>query len=65
MSRDECPTTSQADRSSLHVTTAQWFTPDGTQISGQGLAPDIPIAEGDDPLPAAVTALPMVQEARK
>lgn len=54
-----------ADRSSLHVTTAQWFTPDGTQISGQGLAPDIPIAEGEDPLPAAIAALPMVQEARK
>ncbi|HRW49977.1 MAG TPA: S41 family peptidase [Caldilinea sp.] len=54
-----------ADRSSLHVTTAQWFTPDGTQISGQGLAPDIAVAEGDDPLPAAVAALPMVQEARK
>ncbi len=54
-----------ADRSSLHVTTAQWFTPAGTQISGQGLAPDIPIAEGEDPLPAAIAALPMVQEARK
>lgn len=54
-----------ADRSSLHVTTAQWFTPDGTQISGQGLAPDIAVAEGDDPLPAAVASLPMVQEARR
>ncbi len=54
-----------ADRSSLHVTTAQWFTPDGTQISGQGLAPDVAVAEGDDPLPAAVASLPMVQEARR
>ena len=54
-----------ADRSSLHVTTAQWFTPDGAQISGQGLTPDIAVAAGDDPLTAAVAALPMAQEARR
>ena len=54
-----------ADQSSLHVTTAQWFTPDGLQISGHGLAPDIPVADGDDPLAAALATLPSVQAANK
>ncbi len=54
-----------ADQSSLHVTTAQWYTPDGLQISGHGLAPDIPVADGDDPLTAALAALPSVQAANK
>ena len=43
-----------ADQSSLHVTNAQWYTADGRQISGRGLAPDIAVAEGDDPLAAAL-----------
>ena len=54
-----------SDQSSLHVTTAQWYTPDGLQISGHGLAPDIPVADGDDPLAAALAALPSVQAASK
>jgi carboxyl-terminal processing protease len=53
------------DQSSLHVTTAEWFTPGGTQISGQGLEPDISVVDGVDPLAAAVDALPLVQEAKK
>ena len=53
------------DSSSLHVTNAEWLTPTGRQISGQGLTPDVPVAEGDDPLAAAIAALPLVQEARK
>lgn len=53
-----------ADQSSLHVTNAQWYTPGGQQISGQGLAPDVVIAEGEDPLAAALAALPGVQEAQ-
>lgn len=53
-----------ADQSSLHVTNAQWFTPSGAQISGQGLAPDTPVAEGEDPLPVAIGELPIVQQAR-
>jgi carboxyl-terminal processing protease len=53
-----------SDQSSLHVTTAQWFTPDGLQISGHGLSPDVPVAEGDDPLAAAVAALPSIQAAK-
>jgi carboxyl-terminal processing protease len=54
-----------ADQSSLHVTNAQWYTPDGLQISGHGLAPDISVADGDDPLAAALAALPSVQAANK
>jgi len=53
------------DQSSLHVTNAQWFTPDGQQISGKGLAPDVAVVAGSDPLSAAVDALPAVQEAKK
>jgi carboxyl-terminal processing protease len=52
------------DQSSLHVTNAQWYTAGGSQISGQGLEPDISVAEGDDPLAAALAALPSVQEAK-
>jgi carboxyl-terminal processing protease len=44
------------DQSSLHVTNGQWLTPSGQQISGQGLAPDVPVAEGDDALAAAIDA---------
>jgi carboxyl-terminal processing protease len=54
-----------SDESSLHVTNAQWFTPAGLQISGHGLAPDIAVAEGDDPLAAAIAALPGVQAANQ
>jgi carboxyl-terminal processing protease len=45
------------DQSSLHVTNGQWLTPAGQQISGQGLTPDIAVAEGEDALPAAIAAL--------
>lgn len=47
------------DGSSLHVTAAQWLTPNGTAISGEGLTPDIPVkderteTEGDAILKAA------------
>lgn len=32
-----------SDGSSLHVTSAQWFTPNRHQINGQGLSPDIEV----------------------
>jgi carboxyl-terminal processing protease len=54
-----------SDQSSLHVTNAQWFTPDGLQISGHGLAPDIAVAADGDPLAAAIAALPSVQAANQ
>ena len=45
------------DASSLHVTTAQWFTPEGHAINGLGLTPDIVVEEGEDPLPVAIEQL--------
>ncbi|MEM6282620.1 MAG: S41 family peptidase [Chloroflexota bacterium] len=40
-----------SDESSIHITSAEWFTPDRNQISGVGLEPDIamiPDANGRD-----------------
>jgi carboxyl-terminal processing protease len=51
-----------SDKSSLHVTNAQWFTPNHHQISGQGLLPDVVIEHGSDPLPQAIT---LVQQLTK
>lgn len=51
-----------ADQSSLHVTNAQWYTASGRQISGQGLEPDVAVAEGGDPLAAALAALPATKK---
>jgi carboxyl-terminal processing protease len=32
-----------ADKSSLHITTAEWLTPNKTLLDGKGLVPDIPM----------------------
>lgn len=48
---------SLSDESSLHVTHAQWFTPNRRQISGQGLTPDLQTEPGVDPLPLALQTL--------
>lgn len=45
------------DGSSLHVTSAHWFTPNHNAIQGVGLAPDVLIEPGTDPLPLAVEQL--------
>lgn len=45
------------DDSSVHITNATWFTPNGYEINGQGLQPDIPIEAGTDPIPQAIGAL--------
>ncbi len=53
-----------SDGSSLHVTVAEWLTPDGRQITGKGLQPDVVVdlssddaANGRDPqLDRAITA---------
>jgi carboxyl-terminal processing protease len=42
------------DQSSVHITNAVWFTPDGHKIDGQGLTPDVVIELGSDPVPQAV-----------
>jgi carboxyl-terminal processing protease len=51
---------SLSDGSSLHVTSALWFTPENHPLSGQGLTPDLPVepVEGADAeLAAAIDAL--------
>jgi carboxyl-terminal processing protease len=42
------------DGSSLHVTSAHWFTPKRNAIEGVGLTPDVVIEPGSDPLPRAI-----------
>ncbi|RME57268.1 MAG: S41 family peptidase [Caldilineae bacterium] len=42
------------DGSSLHVTTAHWFTPAGRALEGAGLTPDVGVEEGADPLERAM-----------
>jgi carboxyl-terminal processing protease len=37
-----------SDGSSVHITSAQWETPNRHQISGQGLTPDVEVAITDD-----------------
>ncbi len=44
-----------SDQSGLRVTTAQWLTPSEHPIQGQGLAPDIVVAEPATP-PPSITA---------
>jgi carboxyl-terminal processing protease len=55
-----------SDGSSLHVTVAEWLTPKGRQITGQGLEPDVAVgltpddaaAGRDRQLDRAITAFP-------
>jgi carboxyl-terminal processing protease len=37
-----------SDGSSIHVTSAEWFTPDHGPLDGNGLQPDIPMIPADD-----------------
>lgn len=46
-----------SDKSSLHVTNAEWLTPNGHAITGAGLTPDQPVAEGEDPMASALELL--------
>jgi carboxyl-terminal processing protease len=41
-----------SDGSSLHVTVAQWFTPNRQQITGHGLVPDIVVGRTPDDVQA-------------
>ncbi len=46
-----------ADKSSLFVTNAQWFTPDHHKIAGTGLTPDIVVEQGADALAVAIESV--------
>lgn len=41
-----------SDGSSLHVTAAEWFTPNRHQLTGHGLLPDIAAARSNDDIAA-------------
>jgi carboxyl-terminal processing protease len=45
------------DESSLHVTNAQWLTPNRRPISGEGLQPDVAVGAGSDPMPQAIAVV--------
>lgn len=42
------------DTSSMHITNALWFTPEGFKIDGEGLIPDVPLEAGTDFLQEAI-----------
>ena len=54
-----------ADKSSLFVTNALWFTPRHHQISGVGLVPDILVEGAVDPLPAAIASVQQIAVAQR
>jgi carboxyl-terminal processing protease len=53
-----------ADKSSLFVTNAKWFTPDYHEIAGTGLTPDIVVEPGVDPLPIAIESVQQIVAVR-
>ncbi|HQE20030.1 MAG TPA: S41 family peptidase, partial [Aggregatilineales bacterium] len=46
-----------SDSSSLHVTTAEWYTPNRHRLQDQGLTPDIPVESDEDGQAALSAAL--------
>jgi carboxyl-terminal processing protease len=52
------------DQSSLHVTNAQWLTPNRHPITAHGLQPDVPVEPGTDPLPQAIALVEAAAVAR-
>jgi carboxyl-terminal processing protease len=42
------------DGSALKITTGEYFTPSGAVVDGVGLAPDIEVAEDEDPIEVAI-----------
>jgi carboxyl-terminal processing protease len=53
------------DNSALHVTFARWFTPNGRQIDGQGLEPDLTVAPLPDTDAVLLAALDLIQPSRR
>lgn len=54
-----------ADKSSLFVTNALWFTPNHHQISGVGLLPDLVVDNAVDPLPTAIASVQQIAVAQR
>lgn len=54
-----------ADHSSLFVTNAVWLTPQGHQIAGVGLLPDMVIDDSVDPLPSAIASVQQIVVAQR
>ena len=57
-----------SDGSSVHVTVARWLTPNGHEINGVGLVPDLPVAHDDNrdaPLEEAIRLLNAEPAAQK
>jgi carboxyl-terminal processing protease len=54
-----------ADKSSLFVTNALWFTPQHHQISGVGLLPDLLVEDAVDPLPTAIASVQQIAVAQR
>lgn len=54
-----------ADKSSLFVTNALWFTPNHHQIAGIGLLPDLLVEEAVDPLPTAIASVQQIAVAQR
>lgn len=54
-----------ADKSSLFVTNALWFTPNHHQIAGIGLSPDLVVEDSADPLPTAIASVQQIAVAQR
>lgn len=54
-----------ADKSSLFVTNALWFTPAHHQIAGVGLLPDLLVEDAVDPLPTAIASVQQIAVAQR
>lgn len=54
-----------ADKSSLFVTNALWFTPNHHQIAGVGLSPDLLVEDSVDPLPTAIASVQQIAVAQR
>ena len=52
-----------SDGSAIYFSIRRWYLPDGTQIEGQGVTPDIEIVSGVQQLPVDLAADPALQEA--
>ena len=52
-----------SDKSSMHLTTAEWLTPKRNTLNGKGLTPDVPIAP--DPAGRDLELTAAIQQVQK